>query len=104
MRWIGFLLLSLAVAVGCGGQNNAPSNKRGFSRAEFEKLVKGKSKDEIKTTLGEPLSTYSPNANEVHCLYADVIKDPSTMVTDARIEFVKDKAAAVSYPNENQPR
>lgn len=104
MRRIGCLLLSVAVTVGCGGQNTAPPNRKAFSRAEFEKLVKGKSKEEIKTALGEPMSTFSPNADEVHCLYADVIKDPSTMVTDARIEFVKDKAAAVSYPSENQPR
>ncbi|MCI0638934.1 MAG: hypothetical protein L0Y70_07650 [Gemmataceae bacterium] len=104
MRRIGFLLLSLAVAVGCGAQNNASPNKRNFSRSEFEKLVNGKSYDEIRTTLGEPLSTYSPNADETHCLYADVIKDPSTTITDARIEFVKEKAAAVSYPAQNQPR
>jgi outer membrane protein assembly factor BamE (lipoprotein component of BamABCDE complex) len=105
---LGILLIACAefalFLVGCGPTLVPPSgqtagaNKETYTREQFDKLVVGKTQDEVLQAVGKPYLT-SQADGVVYWHYMDRTRDPLTkgIDTDVQLIFKNGHVSAVNY-------
>jgi outer membrane protein assembly factor BamE (lipoprotein component of BamABCDE complex) len=78
----GLMLLGMGAAV----KNEATAKV--YTREEFERLVIGKTKDEVIKAVGRPDRTSKQAEGTEYWYYSDVIRDPITGKLDRQVQVV----------------
>lgn len=91
-------------AIGKNAKNHDAANgiaspeRKIYTRAEFKKIVVGKTPDEVLKAVGKPTSTQE-NGDRITWYYDDVTRDPVTEKLDVSVQLVFEfgRVARVNY-------